>query len=92
MTEVPSPVAASVGMHREIPPFVRATLRGEWRHRGCIVHCDWRSDFRRADGLGPFAICHASGLPMGQADSLSEARQMIDEGVLLVRQRLAAST
>lgn len=29
---------------------------------------------------------------MGQADSLNEARQLIDEGILLVRQRLAAAS
>lgn len=79
-------------MPSDVPPLVEATFRGEWRHRGCIVHCDLRCDPRRASGLTPFAIRHASGLPMGQAGSLSEARQMIDEGVILVRQRLAAST
>jgi len=64
------------------------TFRGEWRHRGCIV-C-W--DMARSRQLGPFAVRHVSGLPMGQAKSLIEARQLIDERVLLVRQRLAAST
>lgn len=29
---------------------------------------------------------------MGQAESLNEARQLIDEGILLVRQRLAAAS
>lgn len=65
-----------------------ATLRGEWRHRGCIV-C-W--DMGRSPRLRPFAVRHASGLPMGQASSLKEARELIDEGVLLVRQRLAAAS
>lgn len=64
------------------------TLRGEWRHRGCIV-C-W--DMARFRQLRPFAVRHASGLPMGQAKSLVEARQLIDERILLVRQRLAASS
>ncbi|MEY4354473.1 MAG: hypothetical protein RLZZ609_2714 [Cyanobacteriota bacterium] len=64
----------------------KASLRGEWRHRGCIV-C-W--DMARPHRLGPFAVRHASGVPMGQASSLNEARQLIDERVMLVRQRLAA--
>lgn len=69
-------------------PKSKASLRGEWRHRGCIV-C-W--DMARPHRLGPFAVRHASGVPMGQASSLNEARQLIDERVLLVRQRLAAMT
>lgn len=69
-------------------PLLEASLRGEWHHRGCIV-C-W--DLAPADRPRPFAVRHASGLPMGQAKSLREARQLIDERVLLVRQRLAAAT
>jgi hypothetical protein len=46
----------------------------------------------RHDRSGPFAVRHASGLPMGQASSLREARQLIDEGIVLVRQRLVATT
>jgi hypothetical protein len=60
----------------------------EWRHRGCIVGLD--AETRR--GWQVYAVRHASGLPMGQANSLREARQLIDEDVLLVRQRLAASS
>lgn len=63
-------------------------LRGEWRHRGCIVFWDLGDPHRQA----PFAIHHISGLPLGRANSLTEARQLIDERILLVRQRLAAST
>lgn len=69
-------------------PLLEATLRGEWRHRGCIVCWDMGRTYRRQ----PFAVRHASGLPMGQAQSLKEARQLIDERVVLVRQRLAAAT
>jgi ribosomal protein S4 len=39
-----------------------------------------------------YAVRHASGLPMGQASSLREARQLIDEEIVLVRQRLAAAS
>lgn len=61
--------------------------QGEWNHRGCIVR--WGKD--SAGSTPRFAICHSSGLPMGQAGSLDEARQLIDEGIQLVRQRLAAT-
>lgn len=69
-----------------LPPD--APSHGEWRHRGCIVR--WQRGRPYRDG--PFAVLHASGLPLGQARSLDEARQMIDERIVLVRQRLAAST
>jgi hypothetical protein len=74
-------------MHSESPFLPGATLRGEWRHRGCIVGLD----AGRGPGWRVYAVRHASGLPMGRAGSLREARQLIDEEILLVRQRLAAS-
>ncbi|MFN9547910.1 MAG: hypothetical protein ACK6AD_12755 [Cyanobacteriota bacterium] len=73
-------------MHSDSPALLGATLRGEWRHRGCIVGLDPS----RTNGLRIYAVRHGSGLPMGQANSLREARQLIDDGILLVRQRLAA--
>jgi hypothetical protein len=75
-------------MHSTSQAVLGATLRGEWRHRGCIVGLDPG----KANGLRIYAVRHASGLPMGRASSLQEARQLIDEEVLLVRQRLAAPT
>jgi hypothetical protein len=42
--------------------------------------------------MGLYELCHASGLPMGEANSLDEARQRIDEEIVLLRQRLAAGS
>jgi hypothetical protein len=75
-------------MHSESQALHGATLRGEWRHRGCIVGLDPG----KSHGLRVYAVRHASGLPMGQASSLREARQLIDEEIVLVRQRLAAAS
>lgn len=75
-------------MPSDSPALLGAPCPGEWRHRGCIV----RMNMAHPDRSGPFAVRHASGLPMGQATSLREARQLIDEGILLVRQRLVATT
>ncbi|MEB3334746.1 MAG: hypothetical protein VKP70_07150 [Cyanobacteriota bacterium] len=74
-------------MHPDSPVLLEATLHGEWRHRGCIVGLDPG----RSKGPSPYAVRHASGLPMGRASSLKEARQLIDEEIALVRQRLAAA-
>ena len=74
-------------MHSDAPALVEATLHGDWLHRGCIV----RLDLGRAHRLRPYAVRHSSGLPMGRAGSLREARQLIDDRVVLVRQRLVAS-
>lgn len=74
-------------MHPDSPALWEATLQGEWRHRGCIVGLVPG----RCMGQRPYAVRHASGLPMGRAGSLKEARQLIDEGVLLVRQRLTVA-
>lgn len=68
------------------PVRLAPLLLGEWRHRGCIVGLDADS-LHRPDS---YAVRHASGLPMGRVSSLREARQLIDEEILLVRQRLAA--
>jgi hypothetical protein len=73
-------------MHNGSPSLPGATLRGEWRHRGCIVGLE----AGRGSGWRVYAVRHASGLPMGRAASLGEARQLIDQEILLVRQRLAA--
>jgi hypothetical protein len=57
----------------------------QWIHRGChveLVGC-------RASGAA-YRIRHASGLPLGSTASLAEARHVIDEGIDLLRQRLAA--
>lgn len=75
-------------MHSDSQALLGATLNGEWRHRGCIVGLDPS----RCNGLRVYAVRHCSGLPMGEASSLKEARQLIDAEVLLVRQRLAATT
>jgi hypothetical protein len=75
-------------MHSDAPALVEATLNGEWRHRGCIVQLSLGRSHRQR----PYAVRHSSGLPMGRARNLSEARQLIDERILLVRQRLVAST
>lgn len=75
-------------MHSDSPAMLGATLHGEWRHRGCIVGLDPT----KTNGLRIYAVRHASGLPMGEAGSLREARQLIDEAIVLVRQRLAATT
>lgn len=75
-------------MPSDAPALLSSPHIGEWRHRGCIVR--WNQ--RKACAMACFAVCHASGLPMGQVGSLREARQLIDEKVLLVRQRLAAAS
>jgi hypothetical protein len=37
-----------------------------------------------------YRVQHQSGAPLGQVASLAEARQLIDEQIVLIRQRLAA--
>lgn len=57
-----------------------------WTHRGCRVRlvghplCE-----------GAYEIRHRSGVVVGSASSLSTARQWIDDHIVLLRQRLAAS-
>lgn len=57
----------------------------EWRHRGCRVRL-----ISRCASVEAYRIHHGSGMPMGTAASLQEARCLIDERIHLVRQRLAA--
>jgi hypothetical protein len=56
----------------------------EWIHRGCLVRL-------RADAPADerYAIRHGSGMPMGTAANLTEARILIDAAIPLLRQRLA---
>lgn len=58
----------------------------EWRHRGCRVRL-----LSRCSASEAYRIQHCSGMPMGTAASLDEARRLIDERIDLLRQRLAAS-
>jgi hypothetical protein len=73
-------------MNDDVLAIPGGRLRGEWRHRGCIVGLD----SGKSPGWRIYAVRHASGLPMGEARSLGEARQLIDQDIVLVRQRLAA--
>ncbi len=58
----------------------------EWQHRGCRVRLISHSPVSEA-----YRIHHCSGMPMGSASTLQEARILIDERIELLRQRLAAS-
>lgn len=58
----------------------------EWRHRGCSVRL-----IRRCAAAEAYRIHHCSGVPMGTAASLEEARSLIDEHIQLLRQRLVAA-
>ena len=56
-----------------------------WSHRGC------RIELLTTAGQGAvYRVRHQSGAPLGQVGSLAEARQLIDEQIVLIRQRLAA--
>jgi hypothetical protein len=57
-----------------------------WRHRGCHVDL-----YAHPGSVAPFQITHPSGLHLGEAANLREARELIDEALPLLRQRLAAS-
>ncbi|MCP9774520.1 hypothetical protein KBY58_09155 [Cyanobium sp. HWJ4-Hawea] len=58
----------------------------EWTHHDCQV------GFRAsAPPHLRYVIRHRSGYPMGCAANLDEARELIDDQILLMRQRLAAS-
>lgn len=57
-----------------------------WNHRGCCIQ------LLSGEARGVvYRVRHHSGTPMGQVGSLEEARQLIDEQILLIRQRLAAA-
>lgn len=58
----------------------------EWQHRGCKVRL-----ISRCSAAEAYRIHHCSGMPMGTATSLQEARTLIDDHIQLLRQRLAAS-
>jgi hypothetical protein len=57
-----------------------------WCHRGCHVDLDADSPHRHL-----FRVTHSSGVPLGEAANLEEARQLIDRELPLLRQRLAAT-
>lgn len=63
-----------------------ASAVAEWRHRGCRVRL-----ISRCPAAEAYRIHHCSGMPMGTAGTLQEARILIDERIQLLRQRLAAS-
>ncbi len=58
----------------------------EWRHRGCSVRL-----IRRCPAAEAYRIQHCSGMSMGAAASLEEARILIDDHIQLLRQRLVSS-
>ena len=66
--------------------MAEATSIAEWRHRGCRVRL-----ISRCSAKDAYRIHHCSGMPMGTAASLQEARLLIDEHIQLLRQRLAAA-
>jgi hypothetical protein len=70
----------------DIPATADASAMAEWRHRGCSVRL-----IRRCAAAEAYRIHHCSGVPMGTAASLEEARSLIDERIQLLRQRLVAS-
>ena len=58
----------------------------EWQHRGCMLRL-----ISRCPASEAYRVHHCSGMPMGTASTLQEARLLIDERIHLLRQRLAAS-
>ena len=57
-----------------------------WSHRGCSIQ------LVGSGGHGVrYRVHHHSGAPLGQVGSLPEARQLIDEQIVLIRQRLVAA-
>ena len=57
-----------------------------WLHRGCRIQL---VGYPRCEGA--YLIRHCSGAELGRAESLNAARQLIDDQIQLLRQRLAAS-
>jgi hypothetical protein len=57
-----------------------------WLHRGCRIEL---IGYPRCDGA--YLIQHSSGTILGRAASLQGARQLIDDQIQLLRQRLAAA-
>jgi len=70
----------------DIPATADGSAMAEWCHRGCSVRL-----IRRCAAAEAYRIHHCSGVPMGTAASLEEARSLIDERIQLLRQRLVAS-
>lgn len=70
----------------DIPATADGSAMAEWRHRGCSVRL-----IRRCAAAEAYRIHHCSGVTMGTAASLEEARSLIDERIQLLRQRLVAS-
>ncbi len=70
----------------DIPATADGSAMAEWRHRGCSVRL-----IRPCAAAEAYRIHHCSGVPMGTAASLEEARSLIDERIQLLRQRLVAS-
>jgi hypothetical protein len=70
----------------DIPATADGSAMAEWHHRGCSVRL-----IRRCAAAEAYRIHHCSGVPMGTAASLEEARSLIDERIQLLRQRLVAS-
>lgn len=57
-----------------------------WLHRGCRIQL---IGYPRCEGA--YLIQHCSGAVLGRSASLAAARQLIDEQIPLLRQRLAAA-
>ena len=64
--------------HSSVPPC--------WLHRGCRIQL---VGYPRCDGA--YLVQHCSGVELGRCSSLAAARLLIDEEILLLRQRLAAA-
>lgn len=57
-----------------------------WNHRGCMI------ELLGLPGEGDaYRVRHASGAPLGAVRTLQEARQLIDEQIILLRQRLVSA-
>ena len=57
-----------------------------WIHRGCRIQL---IGYPRCEGA--YLVQHSSGVLLGRCSSLAAARLLIDDQILLLRQRLAAA-
>jgi hypothetical protein len=57
-----------------------------WSHRGCSIAL-----VGHPGAGGAYRVRHASGALLGEVPTLQEARQLIDEQILLLRQRLVSA-
>lgn len=73
------------GPSPEVSPRHPGAAQACWSHRGCDVRLS-----ARPGQPCRYQITHASGLSLGEASSLAEARHCIDAQLTLLRQRLAA--